>query len=205
MRLYLTRHGETEWNLQRKTQGRTDTPLTTIGIQQAHRLGERLKNKGISFIYSSTLRRAWDTAKIVGELLDCPVRSMEGLQEMCLGVWEGLTFSEIQQQYPDIYKRWRSTPNLCRIPGGDTFDEVRNRSRQFIEFLRNNHDDDDRILLVTHALMSKIILADCLDLEPKLIHQIRQGNTALNIIDIYEDNVVLSLLNDTCHLGGNEL
>jgi broad specificity phosphatase PhoE len=62
MRLYLTRHGETEWNLERKTQGGTDTPLTTTGIHQAHKLGERLKSEGISFIYSSTLRRAWDTA-----------------------------------------------------------------------------------------------------------------------------------------------
>jgi len=204
MRLYLTRHGETEWNLQRKTQGRTDTSLTTKGIQQAYKLGERLKSKGISFIYSSTLKRAWDTAKIVGELLDCPVYPMEGLQEMSLGVWEGLTIYEIQQQYPDIYKSWRSTPNLCRIPEGDTFDEVRKRSRQFIEFIRNHHADDDRILLVTHALMCKIMLVDFLTLEPKLIHQIRQDNTALNIIDIYEEKVVLSLLNDTCHLGGDE-
>ncbi|MGI6706852.1 MAG: histidine phosphatase family protein [Clostridia bacterium] len=205
MRLYLTRHGETEWNLERKTQGGTDTPLTTTGIHQAHKLGERLKSEGISFIYSSTLRRAWDTAKIIGEILDCPIRPVEGLREMCLGVWEGLTFNEIQRQYPDIYESWRSTPNLCRIPKADTFDEVRSRSRQFIEFLRNNHTDDERILLVTHALMSKIILADCLRMKPELIHQIRQDNTALNIIDMYDNKVVLSLLNDTCHLRGDEL
>ena len=106
--LLLARHGETDWNLERRWQGHAESDLTAHGREQARALGERLRGRGIAAIYSSDLRRARDTAGIVGAGLGLPVELDEGLREVDVGEWSGLTTGEIEERFPDGAARRRA-------------------------------------------------------------------------------------------------
>lgn len=99
MILYLVRHGETDWNRQRRIQGHSDIPLNEQGILQARRLAERFRKHPADIIFSSDLLRARQTAEIIGEALDLPVHTCPRLRERSFGQLEGMTVEEIKQRY----------------------------------------------------------------------------------------------------------
>jgi probable phosphoglycerate mutase len=105
--LILARHGETDWNAERRFQGHADPPLNANGLAQAHALAERLNECDLAAIYSSDLRRAAQTAAIVAERLGLPVVQRPSLREIDVGEWSGLTVSEVIARYPDGYARHR--------------------------------------------------------------------------------------------------
>ena len=108
MKLYFTRHGETDWNLLKKIQGKQDTELNATGIMQAEQLGDNLLLGKYNFtkIYSSTQKRARRTAEIVAEKLNMDFETLEGLEEMNLGLWEGLSWNEVKERFPEELKSW---------------------------------------------------------------------------------------------------
>src|SRR3712207_163192 len=95
--IYLTRHGQTEWNLNKRLQGWKNSPLTKLGISQAKALGERLKDTQIDVIYSSPIERAYKTAEIIKGNKDIEIIKHDGLKEFNYGDWEGLTIDEIEK------------------------------------------------------------------------------------------------------------
>ena len=105
--LLVARHGETDWNLERRWQGHAESDLTANGRAQAQALGGQLRGRGIDAIYSSDLRRARDTAGIVGGELGLPVRVEQALREVDVGEWSGLTTDEIEARYPEGAARRR--------------------------------------------------------------------------------------------------
>ena len=109
-RLYLIRHGETLWNIERRAQGIKNIELSQRGIAQGKLLAQRLKKQKIDIIYSSDLSRAYETASIIGKEIDKPVYTLPEIREMNFGDWEGLTMSEIKENYKDIYDSWKNTP-----------------------------------------------------------------------------------------------
>ncbi len=102
-RLCLVRHGETQWNAARRIQGQTDTDLNAIGRRQARAAGRWLASAGINTLYSSDLRRAWQTAEIIGAALGLTPQPEPALRERRYGVFEGLTYEELQRDYPAGY------------------------------------------------------------------------------------------------------
>jgi phosphoserine phosphatase len=158
MKLYLTRHGETEWNQLKKMQGRMDSPLTSKGIQQAKALSERLQDVPIQRIYSSPSRRAVHTAEIIRGKRPISIHKHEDLYEMHLGHWEGQTLSQLEKTDPDSYKRFWSDPAQYRPAEGETYQEIQQRVLRFLSYLKCNHPDDN-ILIVTHAVVLKVLLA----------------------------------------------
>uniref|UniRef100_UPI0035AEEA80 histidine phosphatase family protein n=1 Tax=Stutzerimonas kunmingensis TaxID=1211807 RepID=UPI0035AEEA80 len=102
-RICLVRHGETEWNAERRIQGQIDIGLNTTGLRQAGAAGRWLKTAGIVALYSSDLKRAWTTAQAIGEALSLLPGAMPQLRERRYGVFEGLTYAEAQARYPDGY------------------------------------------------------------------------------------------------------
>lgn len=115
---WYLRHGETDWNAQGLSQGNVDIPLNSTGIAQAQAAAQRLRNRGIASIVASPLSRAHDTARIVGEALDLPVRVDDGLREVRFGVQEG-------QPMSDWFSHWvdgRFTPD-----GAESFAALRQR------------------------------------------------------------------------------
>ena len=119
-RLYLIRHGETEQNRSGVLMGSTDTPLNDQGRLQAASLRERINALEVDTIFSSPLSRAVETATLVfGE--EVPIITDSSLQEFHFGEWEGMHFSEIAKQYPEVWKMWLTDWEQTHIPGGEAF------------------------------------------------------------------------------------
>lgn len=157
MNIYVMRHGETDWNIDKKIQGSTDVKLNLKGIQQARDLALRLKKDGTSIkkIYSSTKVRASRTAKEISEITGIPYATIDGLEEMCLGVWEGSRWGEVKELYPEEYQIWCNNIRYTRIPGGESYQDVAERAFKAIDKILAETNED--ILIVTHGVVTYLI------------------------------------------------
>jgi phosphoserine phosphatase len=199
-RIYLIRHGETEWNKDQRSQGcSNDIPLSELGLLQAEAVGKRLSCEKIDMVFSSTLLRAHQTAEIIAKHHNIPVTKCSEFIEINFGKWEGLRLSDIKENYNDAYNVWRKTPHLADIPGAESIAKLKDRSmNKLYELIEANPNKN--ILIVSHGISIKVIITAIMDMDFSNMHRIRQDNTAINIFD-YEDNVFdLVGLNDICHL-----
>ena len=199
MRLYIVRHGETQWNAESRAQGSMNVQLTENGINQARSLANRIQHYPIDVIYSSDLDRAYETAKIIGKKINLEVNILNELREMSFGKWEGLTMAEIQQKYRDHYIVWRSTPHQAKIPDGEKLLDVQTRSLKAVHQLLKRHKDQN-ILIVSHGVTIKSMILGLMDIELSNFYKIKQDNACLNIIEFREYGPVIVTLNDTAHL-----
>lgn len=200
-RLLLVRHGETIWNHTSRYQGHTDIELSETGREQARSLAKRLKTEKVKAVYSSDLKRAFETASILASLHNLPVKTTKELREINFGDWEGLTYQEIMEEYRELASEWYQHPGKIRIPGGETFTDVKERAyNTILELARQN--DPGTIIVVAHGGTIRAIICGLLDIDLNHAFQIRQDNTALNIIEYNHGGyIVLSLLNGVSHLG----
>jgi probable phosphoglycerate mutase len=129
--ILLARHGETDWNAERRWQGHVDRPLNELGREQAESLADALEGESIAAIYSSDLLRAHETARIVGARLGIEVVVDPALREMDVGSWSGLTNDEIQDRFPEQFERW--SPGEHPPHDGETRDELRARVLAAVE------------------------------------------------------------------------
>ncbi|MFY9140392.1 MAG: alpha-ribazole phosphatase [Thermacetogeniaceae bacterium] len=198
-KLLLVRHGETIWNHVSRYQGHTDVELSDTGREQARLLADRLRSEKIKAVYSSDLKRAYETASILAAPHQLKVQIAEELREINFGVWEGLTFKEISEKYKELAEKWYQSPASVRIPKGETFFEVKERAYNAImKLLKEN--DPGTIIVVAHGGTIRAIICGLLDIDLNHAFRIQQDNTALNIIQYNKGFIVLSLLNDTNHL-----
>ena len=146
-RILLARHGETDWNRVGRWQGQADPPLNDAGRGQAAELAERLAGDGIGAIYSSDLVRASQTARVVADRLGLAVVEDQGLREIDVGSWSGLTRAEVEQRFPEGYARW-----LGGELGhdGETREELTERVVGAVERIAAGHPSET-ILVVTHG------------------------------------------------------
>jgi alpha-ribazole phosphatase len=193
------RHGQTLWNHVARYQGHTDTPLDDTGTTQAKLLSLRLAAEPLQAVYSSDLKRARETARIIAEPHGLAVQTLPQLREISFGVWEGLTYQEIKTRFGDISDRWHTSPGSVRIPDGETFQELRERAYDAVKDLVKRHDQSS-IAVVTHGATIRAIICALLGIDLNKVFRIRQDNAALNVIDFYGEFGILSLLNDTYHL-----
>lgn len=198
-RLILVRHGVTEWNREYRFQGQTDIKLSREGREQALALQKRLLREKLDFIYSSDLCRAWETAEIIAEPHGKQVQFVPGMRELNFGVWEGLTYGEIERGYPELVKIWRESPHLLTLPQGESFEILRDRSVGAIETLLKTHPGNT-IAVVTHG--GTIAASICGLLGEPLSHMwnYKQQNTAVNILTQSSQGIKLDIFNDISHL-----
>lgn len=181
MHILIARHGETDWNVAFKIQGKTDTDLNEHGLAQAEALCRNLKDSGynIRHIFSSFQKRARVTAETVGKGFGVPVRVVNGLEEMNLGIFEAHSWAEVMAQFPDEYAAFAADRRHHVIREGESYQKVLERLfRALDEALlqasaangaagSQNADaaDDGDILLVTHGgvMMPLLALRDDLD------------------------------------------
>jgi alpha-ribazole phosphatase len=156
-KLYLIRHGETEQNKNGILMGSTDTPLNDLGRQQAASLGERLNALEVDSIFCSPLSRAVDTATLVfGE--DVPIITDSSLQEFHFGDWEGMHFSAIAKQYPEIWQLWLKDWELTQIPGAEAFAAFKHRVINFVSEVVT-YNPGKRVAVVSHGGCIRSLLA----------------------------------------------
>ena len=199
LHLMLVRHGESEWNAQRRYQGQSDVPLSALGERQAELIAERLAGGKIDAVYASDLKRAWETASAIAGKSGLQVLPEPRLRELKFGVLEGLTFDEAQSQYPEMIAAWLEDFN--RPPeGAETIDLFNLRIVSLLEELKQKHDEQT-VLLVAHGGSLSEILRVVLGLSREKRWYLEMENTSLSEVLIAEDFISLKRLNDTCHLA----
>lgn len=144
------RHGETAWNRETRIQGQLDIPLNSLGQAQARRLAQALEGQPIDAIYASDLVRAGETANIVAERLGLKVSSDQGLRERAFGVFEGLTWAEIEERWPAESERWRRRDPEFGAEGGESLQGFYSRVITTAERLVTSHPGQT-VLLVAHG------------------------------------------------------
>ena len=118
-RVYLVRHGQTEWNKSLTFRGRIDIPLNERGHREAEAIAEALKDKKIDAIYTSPLRRSIETTQPTAKFFNLEIRPFQGLIDINYGDWEGLTFDEVKKRYEDQYKKWEERTELEIFTNGE--------------------------------------------------------------------------------------
>ena len=199
-RIVLVRHGQTEWNRVERFRGRADLPLNEVGLAQAEAAARRIAATWpASAVYSSPLKRAMETAKIIAEALDLAVQPLAGLMDIDYGEWQGLSPDEVAERYGDLYTRWLEEPHLVHIPGGESLGEVRERAMAALEEVIARHGGQT-VVLVSHQVVNKVLLCAVLGLDNSHFWHIGQENGAINVFEYGDKGFMISLLNDTCHL-----
>ena len=202
MKIYIARHGETEWNTLGKTQGSQDTPLTNKGLKQAELLKCRLEGKGITRIYSSTLSRAYETAMAVGRGLGIVPYVIPALREVGFGCWEGLTRTEIEMNYPGQLGLWHKDHDFYP-ESGESINMVLTRVRGFIDALKRDiASGQGNMAIISHSLTNRILLLELTGIPLDYLWSFRQDNSGINIVEFNGSKFSIACLNDTCHLDG---
>jgi probable phosphoglycerate mutase len=201
MRMIIVRHGESEWNRIHRYQGQLDAPLSELGLRQAEALAARLESEPIEHIYSSRLQRAARTAQtIAANHIGAPFDYAEELLEIHHGEWQGKYADEIMEQYSEGLREWRQHPTRSQMPGGESFSNILKRTLDFKERAYADHKGQT-ILVSTHDVIVKILVADALGMDMDRINRIWITNASISVIEYGDDLPFLASLSDASHLG----
>jgi len=198
VRLILVRHGETEWNRQNRIVGHTEIALNDMGRKQAALLAQALSNEKPSAIYASPLQRTRETAAEISRVLGVQVKFDDALKEIAAGDIDGLTFEEVAENHGDFFQQWmRGDPSL-RLPGGESFTDLRNRTWPLLQRIVAEHTDGD-VIIVSHTLAIMSIIAAALGMTAANFRRIRLNVASISILEFKDGKASLLLFNDTCH------
>ena len=201
-RIVLIRHGETDWNKEGRFQGQIDIPLNEKGKGQASKASKYLEEIEFTKAFSSSMKRPYETAKIILKKNNIQIEKIDSLIEINHGLWEGKLEEEIKHTWPEMLKNWHEKPESVTMPEGESIKEVSDRVISAWNLISESQEDDDTTLLVAHDAVNKTLICHILGLSYSNIWMIKQGNGGITVIDIFKNkNYVLSSVNITNHLG----
>jgi probable phosphoglycerate mutase len=191
MKLYLIRHGETDWNIVKRLQGATDIPLNENGEALARETAEGLKEIPFDMVFTSPLKRAYRTAEIVKGNREIPLIIEERIREICFGDYEGLVSKSEGYSIPDPDFKFFFTKTDCykTPPNGEPIESLLERTNEFLEELKKREDLKDKTILVsTHgaavrALLSNIEHCDIAHFWGKGVHK----NCGVSCVELVDD------------------
>ena len=171
--LYVLRHGQTEWNVQRRMQGRLNSPLTAEGRTQADAHGKVLKQLGgVDKLWVSTAGRTKQTAELVNAHLQAPVEYSEDLVERDCGIWSGKTLSEVEQEDGEGLLALRADPYGYRAGGGENLAGLASRVAPVFPRIKSV----ERAAIISHGIVTKAVLEHFLQLSPDEVIRITHPN-----------------------------
>ena len=179
-RVFLIRHGITDWHASKRVLGQRDIPLSAKGLAQASAVAELLEGVPISEVISSPLSRAAQTAEAIGQRFALDVARDTRLIDFRLGRWTGMTYEEVSASAE--YQRFFADPLSERIPDGETLSEIRARSVSAVEQALEDSPSGDAIALVTHAGIIRVVLAHYLGSHPSNYHRIRVSPGSISVL-----------------------
>jgi broad specificity phosphatase PhoE len=198
-RVVLLRHGETPLSIERRFAGVGDIELTATGHEQARAAARSMVGLGIEAIASSPLRRARDTADHVARALGVDVEEWPDLAEVDFGDWEGHTFQEVGERWPEEMRRWLADLNHAP-PGGESMAAAAKRVAAVGERLLAAHRGRS-VLVVSHVTPIKVLLRDALLAAPEALYRMHLDVGGVSEIDYFADGpAVVRAMNDTAHL-----
>ncbi len=196
LKIYLIRHGQTEWNLLDKMQGAKNSNLTIKGKTQAIALGKKLAPINFDKIYASSTARAVETSKLI--FPDKKINHSLYLREIAMGAWEGKTYSQIQEHDPEEWNNFFNAPFSYKPSnGGESFKQLEQRLENFIN-TEKIFSQDGIIAIVSHRITLRMLLSILLK-DKKLFSQIDLNPTSLSMVEINNNTCTINYLNDTSH------
>ncbi|MEW5922083.1 MAG: histidine phosphatase family protein [Bacillota bacterium] len=200
-KVYLIRHGETEWNRQLRYQGQRDISLNEEGRRQAMLIADYLSQENIEAVFSSPLLRARETAAQIAAKHGLGIHLEECLLEIDFGEWEGRLYTDFEEEQRLIAERWFINPESVSIPGGELYPAF--RERVLAGYQRILHGNNKSKVLVTHAGVIRVIVSAVLEMPANILARLRLSPASLTIL-LYDDwgNPYLELLNGASHLTG---
>ena len=199
MECWLVRHGESTWNSVGRFQGGLDAPLSPRGLSQARALAAGLATTRFDGLYTSPLRRARDTAAACRAATGLEPVAVEGLREVGLGDWEGLTLETVLARDGDRYRRWLEAPVDHPPPGGEPMEGLAGRVRAALDELWRRHAGG-RILVVSHGGAISSALCGWLGRPLNAIWSLRLDNASITRVELPAGRLLA--LNETGHLAG---
>lgn len=198
-RIFLIRHGETEWNATGRLQGTSNVQLSAVGIHQAKLLAQHAPFHTADAIYSSDLIRARSTAEILAKRFNLKVRVMLELRETSFGDWEGQSIKTLAEDLNSDFETFFTAPELCHPPHGESFVDCQARMLSAIQKIIAENEGK-RIIVVSHGAAIRLLLCAILDMPIRKMWSIAQFNMALNVLRVDDGTFTLEMMNSTLHL-----
>ncbi|HDJ29191.1 MAG TPA: histidine phosphatase family protein [Proteobacteria bacterium] len=197
--VFLLRHGQTVNTLDGKFRynGHIDVEVTDESLETMRSIARQLEAKHITHIYSSNLRRSQAGAAVIADQLELPLTPLSAFREIKMGCWEGLTYDEVKERYPEQIKKKFTDFINYRIPGGETIPEVENRVFNQLDELLHTHSGE-QLVIVAHGGINMLIICRALQMAATNIFRLKQDFCCVNQLDYYHDFVQVNLVNSPC-------
>lgn len=203
LRLFTVRHGETDWVRDRRFAGARDIPLGDHGRRQCEAVAQALASAHPAAVRSSPLERARASAEVIAKPHRLDVEIDAAFREMSFGDWEGLTRDEAAARFPHDFERWRTTPERFTRPGAEPLPAVAERVARGLEELRAEHDGAT-VILVTHAIVTRLIVLQALGLGPERLWTIDAAPAGISELEYRTDWITVHRMNTLAHLSALE-
>jgi broad specificity phosphatase PhoE len=198
-RLFLVRHGQSEWNAAGRIQGQIDIQLDETGCQQAQLIADRLADEPVAAVYSSPLLRAKSTAEAIAERFHLPVQLDPRLMEYDFGVISGSTWHDVVENHPEFASRWLEDPWAVPVVGSEGRVNFAARVMSAVQDILAQHPAE-QVAVVAHGGTFGVYLTAMLGLDLNRRHPFHFGNTSLSLVEVRDDTFHIHYLNNTCHL-----
>ena len=199
-KIYLIRHAEAEGNLYRRIQGHWDGSITPLGLQQVDALAQRFRREHIDALYCSDLSRARATAEAITRYHDIPAVATPRLTEICMGVWEGRAWGDVEHEFPEQMRYFNTDPDRWSVPGCEPICDVQKRMKRAISDLAARHDGQT-IALVSHGMAIRAYLCTVLGIPNSEMATLPYGdNTSVSLLLVDGDHTTVEYYNDNRHL-----
>jgi 2,3-bisphosphoglycerate-dependent phosphoglycerate mutase len=195
----LVRHGQSTWNREHRIQGQLDPPLSEEGRRQAARLAERFAGRRFAGLYASDLKRAFETAEVLGAINGLAPQPRERLREVFLGDWEGLRTDEIAQRFPDAWAGWVEEPDWDVVPGGEGAAAFDARVSAELDEIVARHAHGD-VLVVTHGGVIQVALHRVVGRASRGLFPFKIQNASISMLEKRDGRTVIAGVNDVAHL-----
>lgn len=201
MELILIRHGAVEGLDPPRFRGRKDLPLTELGRRQAEVTGQFIAaNWSVDAMVTSPLARCVETGAAIADATNVSPTTSDLLLDFDYGEWMWKTHPEVREGWPELYERWFTMPQLVRIPGGESLQDLFGRAAEALRMLLRSHHDQT-VVAVAHDTVNRALLTQLLDMPLSGYWRIHQDPCCINLIDI-DHTVRVTTINGTGHLGG---
>ena len=202
-RIYIIRHAEAEGNLYRRAQGHYDGKITAQGYRQIDALAERFRDVHLDAVYSSDLFRTVTTAGAILKYHDLTLNTDPRLREVCMGVWEGMAWGDIEAMDGEQLEKFGSDPASWHVSGGETFEALAERVTGAVLDIASRHDGQT-IAIVSHGMAIRSLLCRAKGLPLSSLPQVRHGdNTAVSLLEAENGVLTVVFMNDVSHLNSD--
>ena len=157
VQILLIRPGTTEYDQQRRVQGTLDIPLCEDGRQQVEALVDALRDQPVAAIYASPCQSADQTAEALAAALDLKVKTLDKLQNLDQGLWQGMLVSDVKSKQPRVYRQWQEQPETVCPPHGETLSTARQRVSAALTKLLKKHKTDRMIAIVVPEPLASVV------------------------------------------------